>query len=67
MVRGRPYSGTGEFITDPAATKMFGCTIERGDTFPPVSSEAEQVTPKVSAALPALALDSAETTDGSVE
>ncbi|MEV0693119.1 hypothetical protein [Streptomyces sp. NPDC050388] len=68
-----PTSGTSDgyaysrHLTDPAATKVFGCTIECGDTFQPVSGEAEQAIREVSAALPALALDAPEVTDSSVE
>ncbi|MGY3200018.1 hypothetical protein [Streptomyces sp. TE5632] len=67
-----PTSGTSDdyaysrHLTDPAATKVFGYTIECGATFQPVLSEAEQVIREVSAALLALALNAPEATDGSV-
>lgn len=68
-----PTSGTSDdyaysrYLTNPAATKVFGYTIECGDTFQPVFAEAEQVIQEVSAALLALALNAPEITDGSVE
>ncbi|MGD1225667.1 M14 family metallopeptidase [Streptomyces krungchingensis] len=63
-----PTSGTSDdyaysrHLTDPAATKVFGFTIECGDTFQPDFGEAEQVIQEVSAALVALALKAPEVT-----
>ncbi|MFJ4616639.1 M14 family metallopeptidase [Streptomyces sp. NPDC088812] len=68
-----PTSGTSDDYAycrhhvDPAATKVFGYTIECGETFQPVFGEAEQVIREVSAALLALALAAPDVTDGSVE
>ncbi|MEU0031172.1 M14 family metallopeptidase [Streptomyces sp. NPDC006335] len=65
-----PTSGTSDdyaysrHLTNPAATKVFGYTIECGDSFQPAFSEAEQVIQEVSAALLALALNAPEVTDG---
>ncbi|GGQ37564.1 carboxypeptidase [Streptomyces pseudogriseolus] len=64
-----PTSGTSDdyaysrHLTNPAATKVFGYTIECGDSFQPAFSEAEQVIQEVSAALLALALNAPEVTD----
>ncbi|MGW0787504.1 M14 family metallopeptidase [Streptomyces sp. NPDC002911] len=61
-----PTSGTSDdyaysrHFTDPAATKVFGYTIECGDTFQPPFGEAEQVIREVSAALLALAVHAPE-------
>ncbi|MFJ1967251.1 M14 family metallopeptidase [Streptomyces sp. NPDC087903] len=51
-------------VTNPATTKVFGYTIECGEDFQPVFSEAEEVMREVSAALLALALSAPEVTDG---
>lgn len=65
-----PTSGTSDdyaysrHLTDPTATKVFGYTIECGDSFQPAFSEAEQVIQEVSTALLALALSAPQVTDG---
>ncbi|MFD5847174.1 M14 family metallopeptidase [Streptomyces chartreusis] len=64
-----PTSGTSDdyaysrHVTDPADAKVYGFTIECGDTFQPVFSEAEQVIREVSAGLLALALNAPEVTE----
>ncbi|MFJ7071837.1 M14 family metallopeptidase [Streptomyces sp. NPDC098781] len=65
-----PTSGTSDdyaysrHFTHPPAAKVFGYTIECGDAFQPVFSEAEEVIREVSAALLALALNAPVVTDG---
>ncbi|MGW1957586.1 M14 family metallopeptidase [Streptomyces sp. NPDC001920] len=64
-----PTSGTSDdyaysrHFTNPVATKVFSYTIECGDRFQPVFTEAEQVIEEVSAALLALALNAPKVTN----